>query len=96
MSNDHELSLTAEGARVICDLGGVKLMSVVEDHCAGDTKASDDILPDELPDLSHGDGGDGLYLYPLSKIVYCDEKVLMLICGFREGPKFVHTPCSKW
>jgi len=89
-------SLTAEGVQLICDFGSIKLTPIIENHCAGDAKASDDVSPDEFSYLNCGDGGDGFCFYPLGKLVHHYKKVFALTRGFGEGPKYVHAPRSKW
>ena len=56
MGNSSEPGLTRQGAEVVSHLNGVKFLSVIEDHCMGDTKAGDDVLSGELSDFSDGDG----------------------------------------
>ena len=65
MRNNGEAGLAYEGANIICDLGGVKLASVVKNHCKRDVETGDDVLPDELSKPDRYDGGYGLSFHPL-------------------------------
>ena len=81
VGNGGKSGMTVEGTQVIYDFSCIKLKHVVEDHCAGDTKASDDVSH-----LNCRDGGDNFCFYPLGKIVHCNEKVFTLTHGFGKGP----------
>jgi len=81
-----EPSLASQSAEVVCDLGSVKLLPVIEDHCARDTKAGDDILPNEFTYFGGSDGSHSFSLDPLCEVIYDDEEVLLLPCGPGKGP----------
>jgi len=56
MSDSSKLGLPLEGSQIICDLGGVKVPSIIENQWARDTKAGDDILLNKLLNFSRCQG----------------------------------------
>ena len=92
MGDSSEPGLTSQGAKVVCDLSGVELPPVIQDHCTRDTEAGDD----ELLDFNNDDGTHEFCLDLLCKVIYGDEEVLTLPCGLWERPQYIHTPSDEW
>ena len=69
MSGGRKTRLNLEVGTELPVLGVVELVAVVGNYGLGNAKSAIDRLPDELSCFSLGNGGKGVCLYPLSKII---------------------------
>jgi len=73
MSNGYEPSLATQTVEIVGEPISIKLLAVIKDDGTGDAEASDDVLPNEPSYFGGGIEGDGLGLYPLGEVVYCNK-----------------------
>lgn len=69
-----------------------ELSAIVRENLLGDPKTADDVLLDEVLDLTIMDLVVGLGLHPLGEIVCDEEHVNSLPEGNRKLPHYVHPP----
>lgn len=82
-----ELRLTTPSAQVVSDLYCIELSTIVKYHGSRDSKASNDVFPNELLHFRGGDRDNDLYLYPLGEIIRRNKRILMLTGDLGKSPK---------
>ena len=56
----------------------IELFGVVRDDDLGNSKLTDDVLPNKIFSVPLCDFGECLYIYPLCEVVYGDDQELLL------------------
>ena len=69
----------------------IKLWPIVSYNQLRYSKPIDNILPHELDDVLVFDGGEGLSLYPFSKVVSGNQQWLFLSWGGRQWSNYINS-----